>query len=518
MEITITKKYMVFPTNTHAQNKLLCFSKEGRSLYEFNIKLDNYAPDFYAYIDVSRFQGLKLDLSVDPEMEISYRESDCMDIPGLYREHLRPQVHFSPKNGWLNDPNGLIYLDGVYHMFFQHNPAGNHWDNLHWGHAVSTDLIHWEEKDIALFLGENGNIFSGSSILDKDNLLGVGEEAHGAALLYYTATTHPFTQRLAYSTDQFETIKEYAVEPIIPHMVGGNRDPKVVFCEELNAYVMVLYFIENRYGLLSSANLVDWKLIQEIQFPGEAECPDLIVIPGEKGGKRWVLMGANDRYIVGKFREGEFVPLQEPMALHYGSAAYAGQTFSNMPDNRIVRICWDRWYSKSTKFNGQMGIPMELTVAECDGQILLCANPVKEIAQIYSSRQVVTDRMVGPDMTQSIPLEDKPYLIKIKGTYTKDVVLNFNIFGCGFSVNFSENQLILGNNRMPVSIHEETLELTLLVDRCSMEIFADGGKAYLSAVEEGTICDRNLPWFHITSDAAYCLECLEMYSLNSIWE
>ena len=521
MELTIIKKYLVFPVNTNAKNKRLSFSGEDRTLYEFNIKLDQYAPDFYAYIDVSRFRGMKIKLTVYPEMEISCRESDIMDIPGLYREPLRPQVHFSTKNGWMNDPNGLIFLDGIYHMFYQYNPAGTHWDNMHWGHAVSDDLIHWEEKDIALFLSDAaGNIFSGSAILDQDNLLGLSKEAAPAALLYYTVTTKPFTQHLAYSTDGFQTIHKYTGNPVLPHIVGGNRDPKVVFCEELNTYIMVLYLMENEYGFLRSANLTDWKLFQRINFPGEAECPDLISLWDGNGRKKWIFMGANDKYIVGEFQKGTFMALQEPMSLHYGSAAYAGQTFSNMPDGRVVRICWDRWdswHNKSTKFNGQMGIPMELTLESCDGKDYLCANPVKEIERIYSNQLSFDNEKVSVDAEWCISLEDKPYLIKIKGAYTDDVVLDFSIFGCSFAVDFSQNRLLLGEAQMPVAIHRDYLDITLIVDRCSMEFYADGGKAFLSAVDERAICDRNLPWFHISSNGEYYFEQITMYSLNSIW-
>ncbi|MBO5069522.1 MAG: glycoside hydrolase family 32 protein [Roseburia sp.] len=517
MEITITKKYLIFPVNTTAKNKLLSFSAGEKSVYEFNIKLDHFAPDFYAYIDVSRFQGLTLNLSVKPEMKISYEESDYMEIPDLYQEPLRPQVHFSTKNGWINDPNGLLYLDGVYHMFYQHNPAGNHWDNMHWGHAVSSDLIHWEEKDIALFLGENGNIFSGSAILDKNNLLGLANENGPAALLYYTATTHPFTQRMAYSTDHFKTIEEYEGNPVIPHLAGANRDPKVVYCEERNTYIMALYFIEDEYGLLSSANLTDWHLFQKIRFPGEAECPDIIPMKDSDGRKKWVFMGANDKYIVGEFLDGKFTATQDAMCLHYGTSAYAGQTFSNLPDGRVVRVVWDRWNCQASRFNGQMGIPMELTLKESNGTYYLCANPVKEIESIYSSQVTLDNRKVSADMEQCIALEDKPYLLKMKGVYAKNVILNFQIFGCDFSVDFTKNQLMLGDKQMPVSISQNNFDLTLLIDRCSMEIFADGGKAYIASVEEYTVCDRNLPWLKISSNVEYCFENITLYSLDSIW-
>lgn len=516
MELTVTKKYLIFPVNTNAKNKEVSFTAENKQVYFLNIKLDNYAPDFYAYIDVSRFCGMKLDISVKPEMKITYEESDSMDIPDLYREPLRPQVHFTTKNGWINDPNGLLYLDGVYHMFYQHNPAGNYWENMHWGHAESTDLIHWEEKDIALFRGENGHIYSGSAIVDKNNLLEAAEGNEAAAVLFYTAT-EPYSQRLAYSTDHFKTIKEYTGNPVVPHIADCNRDPKVTFCEELDAYVMALYLTGNEYCLLSSTNLTDWKLIQRIEIPGDAECPDIFPIKDSDGQKKWILIGASDKYIVGEFKDGKFKAIQKEKSLHYGASAYAGQTFSNLPEGRVVRVVWDRWKCQTAKFNGQMGIPMEFTLKNCDGEYYLCANPIKEIETLYHRQENFDEVRVSADTDCRIALEDRPYLVKLKGAYAKDTVLRFNIFGCDFAVDFAQNQLMLGKNQAPVSVEKNNLDITLLIDRCSMELFVDGGKAYMASVEDDTVCDRNLPWLNISATAEYCFETIALYSLEAIW-
>lgn len=516
MEITIEKKYLVFPVNTNAKNKQVSFRENGKTVYELNLKLDLTAPDFYAYLDMNRYRGKKLEMSVEPQMEVSFRQEETMEIPDLYREPLRPQIHFSPKNGWLNDPNGLIYLDGSYHMFFQYNPAGNNWDNMHWGHAVSKDLIHWEEKDIALFIEGDVNAFSGSAVWDQKNLLSPDEGAK-AALLFYTATTHPFTQRLAYSTDGFQTIREYEGNPILPHLEGGNRDPKVVYCGERGEYIMALYFIWNDYGLFSSKDLVHWELFQRITFPEESECPDLFPICDKEGVRKWVFMGANDHYLVGEFREGKFVPVQEAERLHYGSAAYAGQTFSNLSEGRVVRICWDRWYSKATKFNGQMGIPMELTLEIEEGRHYLCAEPVKELKSLSVKETVLEELTIHAGEEKKIPLQDSAYLLEISGTYAEDTVLEMRIFGCSFRVDFPENQLVTGDLQAPLSAKRNSFLLTLIADQCSMEFFTDQGRAYLSAVTEETICDRNLPWLGIKADREYTIDQIKLFELKSIW-
>jgi len=205
MRMKIKAKYLVFPINIMSTKKKVYFQQNGKQVYKLDMYLDNVNPTFFAYIDVSRFVGEILDISISPEMDLMIKEADAIDIDGVYQEALRPQVHFTTKNGWINDPNGLVYWNGMYHMFYQYNPAAPVWDNMHWGHAVSRDLIHWEEKSIALFPDERGTMYSGSAVVDRNNLLGTGQET---GVLFYT-TTEPFCQNLSFSTDDFATIQRY---------------------------------------------------------------------------------------------------------------------------------------------------------------------------------------------------------------------------------------------------------------------------------------------------------------------
>ena len=307
MKIEITKKYLVFPVNTLSSMKKLSFRNGENAVYQLNIKLDNLTPNFYAYLNVSRFMGQTLDLSVTPEMDLRFEVVDEMDISGTYREPMRPQIHFTTQNGWINDPNGLIYLDGTYHMFYQHNPAEPNWENMHWGHAESKDLIHWEEKPAALFPDHRGTMFSGSAFLDQKNALGKGGNA---ALLFYT-TTSPFCQHMSYSLDNFKTIIPFSDTPVVPHIMAENRDPKIVYCEELDCYVMMLYLDRDEYCMLTSHNLSDWAEFQRIHLPGDGECPDIFCLRDPAGNRRWVIMGASSKYLVGQFKDGKFVACQE---------------------------------------------------------------------------------------------------------------------------------------------------------------------------------------------------------------
>lgn len=515
MKITITKKYLIFPVNTHYTNKKLKFISEGgEEVFCIDIKLDNISPDYYAYIDMSRFKGQTISLTVCPEMEISYRESDDMDIKDVYSENMRPQAHFTTKNGWINDPNGLIYINGTYHMFYQYNPAENHWNNMHWGHAESTDLIHWEEKDYALFPDKTGTMFSGSAVIDKDNVLGLQTDDTPTALLFYTAT-NPFSQHMAYSTDNFKTIHKYKGNPVLSHIIDANRDPNVVFCEELDSYIMALYFTSDVYALFKSKNLTDWKLLQHVAIPGDGECPDIFSLKDQNGEKKWILMGANDRYIVGRFTGTKFEQLQPVQSLHYDSAGYAGQSFYNMPGGRAVRIVWDRWQELRTpRFAGQMGIPMELSLERHNDKYYIAANPVKELSTIYDSDNYFEKISLSAGKKQSFKLEDKPTVIKLSGSFDNKTKLDFHIFGINIKCDLEENILAVNNKTVPVSYFKDKLEMTVIIDRCSVEVFTDGGKAFLC---ETCICDRNLNYFEINSEADYSIDRLEIHSLKSIW-
>jgi sucrose-6-phosphate hydrolase SacC (GH32 family) len=195
--------------------------------------------------------------------------------------------------------------------------------------------------------------------------------------LFYTAT-EPYSQHIAYSTDGLKTIRK-TDKPVIPHVVGSNRDPKVVFCEEWDAYALILHMTAENYALFRSEDLLHWNKVQDIGIAGEKECPDLFPLTDGDGNRKWIVIGAHDRYLVGDMREDGFYPTQEAQSLQYGKSAYAGQTFSGLPNGRIVRIDWDRWHIQTPRFNGQMSFPAELTLKYENGSYYLCALPIKEI-------------------------------------------------------------------------------------------------------------------------------------------
>lgn len=512
MKIFIKSKYLVFPVNTYASSKVLEFKDGNEVVYTLNIKLDNLHQDFCAYIDVSRYMGKELELSLSPEMKINYREADSIDLDGLYKEDYRPQVHFTTKNGCINDPNGVIYLDGFYHLFYQHNPCENNWENMHWGHAVSNDMIHWEEKDIALFPDKTGTMYSGSAVIDKDNVLGLHQGDIPTAVIFYTATK-PFSQYMAYSTDGFKTLHKYG-DAVIPHIADKNRDPSVIYCKELNKYIMALYLTGDIYGLLTSEDLLHWELIQEINMEGDNECPDIFPINDQHGKRHWVLMGAHDRYVIGEFKDNKFNIVQKIRSLQYGESAYAGQTVSNMPDGRTVRFYWEGWNLEIPRINGQMGIPLELNLIEKEGVYYLCCCPVREFNKLFKEHTVLEKIKT----TIHHNLDCGPYLIKIDADALKDNTIEILLFGRKIVCNGKDNTVTLGKRTMPINVIGTKTDITIIVDKCSFEIYTDNGTSFMGVAAKHTFCDYNVPFIEISADNDFTINKLELYSLETIWK
>ena len=500
-----------------AKTKELTLACDGEDLYTLKIRLDNIAPNFHAFVDVRKYIGKTITLSASPEMKITFEEADELELPSLYEEPYRPQVHFTTKNGWLNDPNGLVYLSGVYHLFYQHNPCENRWNNMHWGHATSHDMLHWVEEEMALFPDKTGEMYSGSAIVDESNLLGMQKGDLPTVLLYYTATK-PFSQYMAYSTDGLKTIQKYSETPRIPHIVAENRDPKIVFVEEWGAYALALFLDEDLYALFRSDDLLHFSLVQKVHLDGDWECPDLFPITSHTGERKWVLMGARGRYLVGDMTDAGFVPSQEVLPLHYGKSAYAGQTFSGLPNGRVVRIDWDKWDIPNPNIRGQMSFPMELNLEGVDGLYYLTANPIEEIRSLYQESEVLKNISVLTDEPLKMGLRQTPYLLKMNMQPDMDTEIYIEMFGIGMTLSRATNTLTLAAKEIPITLTGDAWELTAIFDRHSVELYLDGGKIYVGTVDEKTTCDYNLAYLLLYGNKKFTLSHLEVHSLSSIWE
>ncbi|CAM4453972.1 MAG: glycoside hydrolase family 32 protein [Paenibacillus macerans] len=347
-----------------------------------------------------------------------------------HEDRFRPGFHFSTPSYWMNDPNGLVYYEGEYHLFYQHHPFSNKWGPMHWGHAVSPDLIHWEHRPIALFPDEHGAIFSGCCVVDWNNSSGLFEGSHGLAAIFTHADTCPKTgqprqrQSLAYSSDKGRTWHKYEGNPVLAEdELIDFRDPKVFWHPQSERWVMVLVAGDHArfYG---SKNLLEWTLTGEFgkgegSHDGVWECPDLFELPmGDSGRSKWVLIisigdnpsvpeGSRTQYFIGEFDGNTFIndnPEDRILWLDYGRDNYAGVTWSDMPeqDGRRVIIGWmSNWkYASETPtgaWRGAMTLPRVLSLTSRDEGVVLTQRPVREVEQLRQASMSREDVTVMPE-------------------------------------------------------------------------------------------------------------------------
>lgn len=471
MVITEKSRYLVIPVSKKAEKSKL-YIREGRQLLiDLDVHLDFAAPETCFYYDLARFAGINVTVSHETGFSFGFSEKK----PDAPAEACRPALHFSADTGWINDPNGLVFYEGRYHAFFQHNPVGTGWGNMHWGHAVSDDLLHWTELDEALFPDEMGDMFSGSAIVDEDNLLGLNTKEHKALLLFYTAAGDlrelskgaKFTQCLAYSTDGGVTFTKYAHNPIVPHIKAANRDPKVMRDAASGLYLMGLYLDGTEYALLTSPDLINWTELQHFSLPGDDECPDLYPMNG-----KWVVSGAHDTFRVCDFDPAVgFVNFTEPKKLGFGRC-YAAQSF-NGPDRRL-RISWNRFEVPSNCFNSTLGIPCELKL---DGEqlyispvpVLDAAAKSERVEEMLPSNGIRREIGCPCDVTLSLSkLEEK---------------VNLMLHGTAIGIDVCANTLTVGENILPLCSDDGAVTLRILCDHCGTEIFTGitenlGAKVY----------------------------------------
>lgn len=356
------------------------------------------------------------------------------ETPTSRNEKYRPQIHYTPAKNWINDPNGMVYQDGTYHLYYQYNPKGNGWGNMSWGHATSKDMIHWEEQKVAMVRDEWGDIFSGSAVIDRNNDAGFGENT---LIAFYTGSGERQQQCMAYSKDGGMTFTQYAGNPVIANTeLPDFRDPKVFWHEESKQWIMSLALgWACKIEFWGSKNLKDWEKLSTFTSDsprsniGQWECPDLIRLP-YKGGEKWVLIvsnnpggpvgGSGTEYFVGDFDGKEFkaMPLDYPLWLDYGSDNYAGVTWSNLPGNRMVMIGWmNNWnYCGDVPcdpWRSAMTLPREVSLKEFHGEPRLATTVVKEIDAICGDW---TDSNDGQIVSPSGAYEAKVTLGKTEAT------------------------------------------------------------------------------------------------------
>ncbi|WP_017811417.1 glycoside hydrolase family 32 protein [Paenibacillus shenyangensis] len=351
----------------------------------------------------------------------------------------RPHLHFAPQQNWINDPNGLVYFEGEYHLFYQHHPHSTVWGPMHWGHAVSTDLIHWEELDIALYPDEQGTIFSGSAVIDWNNTSGLFPDEPGMVAIY---TTHldtadspdidaPYVQSqcIAYSHDRGRTWTKYEHNPVLSSTDKPDfRDPKVFWYRPKGYWVMALATGQS-ISFYTSSNLLDWKLVSEFGagigcHEGVWECPDLFRLPVEgTEASKWVLLvsigdspelyhGSRTQYFTGSFDGRQFMPDHSKIQwLDYGRDNYAGVSFSDIPqsDGRRIYMAWmNNWrYAHQLptgNWRGSMTLPRVLSLRSIKDKMVLCQRPVAELDRSFTSKTKLRSLSITDGQTYEVDL------------------------------------------------------------------------------------------------------------------
>jgi sucrose-6-phosphate hydrolase SacC (GH32 family) len=454
-----------------------------------------------------------------------------------YNEKYRPQFHFTAEKGWLNDPNGLVFYDGQYHLFFQHNPFGTKWGNMTWGHAVSSDLVHWEQLPNALEPDAMGTMFSGSAVVDWENSAGFQTGNEKTLVAIYTAEgacvtpKAPTTQCIAFSNDKGMNWTKYSGNPVISEISPGNRDPKVFrFSSGKGAgdsrWIMALYVDEggqtssriHSIQFFSSKDLKKWKYMSKVE--GFYECPDFFELPVDENPKnrKWVLFGADSRYMIGSFDGGQFVPETAKHTGDWGPGYYAAQTYSDVPetDGRRILIGWMRGGNyPDMPFSQQMGFPCELTLQTFPEGIRLCKYPVMEIESLYEKTLEKSGIAVKPGENPLADVQGELFDIDAEILAGSSSEFGFDIRGQKISYVVGDEDLIFNFACTRLPLVDGKIKLRILVDRTSFEIFGNGGRVSISSFKLLDPENRTLGFYSSTGTAE--LAKIRISSLNSSW-
>ncbi len=452
-----------------------------------------------------------------------------------YDEKYRPQYHFTPEKNWMNDPNGLVYYGGEYHLFYQYNPFGKEWGYMHWGHAVSKDMIRWEHLPIAITPDEDSKdknhatAFSGCAIVDEKNLVGLQQGDEKTLLIFYTS--FECGQRLAYSNDKGRTWKKYDKNPLIPFEKDDARDPKVFFHKPSESWVMVLYrkpegnAEKQGISIYTSKNLINWTLKSHVI--GFYECPDFFELPldGDKQNPKWVLLGGDGSYVVGSFDGKKFSPESEGKTLDYGKNFYATQTWSNHPEGKLVQIAWMKGGEfPEMPFNGQMTFPCELSLRTTKTGPTLCKKPIDAIATLHDKDFIKKDKNIIPGIKGNLIGAISGQTIHIKAKFNPKSSDGFGFLvrngkkEVGTEIRYDSNKKMLDcmGGQAIVEPIGGIIQLEILIDRASIEIFANDGEVVLSSCFLPAEKDNDLTLW--TQGGELYVKEIEVYELKSAWK
>ena len=524
------QKFFLLPIEETAPDVRISMIINNEEVKWLDVRLAMHKVDYFVPVDISDYSGQTisckfklqtndpLHTNFSPENTVCCKEmrlSDTFDTSN--REKFRPTYHFSPLYGWMNDPNGMVYKDGEYHLFYQYNPYGSQWGNLSWGHAITKDLVNWQHLPVAIAPDALGTIFSGSAVVDYENTAGFGA---GAIVAVYTQSSDRQVQSIAYSTDNGRTFTKYENNPVLTSEARDFRDPKVFWHNDTQRWIMVLA-VGQEMQIFSSPNLKDWTFQSNFgegqgAHGGVWECPDLFELPVEgTNEKKWVLLcnlnpggqfgGSATQYFVGTFDGKKFVCDNQPEAtkwMDWGKDHYATVTWSDAPDNRRIAIAWmSNWqYANdvpTSQYRSPNSVPRDLSLFAVDGGIYLKSAPSPELLKLrdiskkrsfkVNGTRTVKEMIPGNEGTYEIELTIKnPHAdvigFRLYNDKGEEVDMQYDMKENRFSMDRRKSGDVGFNENFPmltwtaIESGKNELKLRLFVDKSSVEAFGDDGR------------------------------------------
>lgn len=561
VSLDVTEDYLLLPIQDDAPEGKICVVKDNEQKGTLmNVRLARERVDSYVPFALSAYKGQHISIEIQgvPETALCWKElklSGSFDMAN--KESFRPVYHHTPAYGWMNDPNGMFYKDGVYHLYFQYNPYGAVWGNMHWGHSTSTDLMHWKFEGCAIVPDAWGAIFSGSCVVDHENTAGFGKEA--VVAFYTSAKSTPWgdiqMQSMAYSLDNGKTFTKYEGNPILTSSEKDFRDPKVFWYAPGKHWVMILA-VGQHMEIYSSVNLKEWKKESEFgamqgAHGGVWECPDLVEIPVEGSReKKWVLIcnlnpggpfgGSAAQYFVGSFDGKKFVnesPTQTKW-MDWGKDNYATVTWNNAPDGRCIALGWmSNWqYANNVptrQYRSANTLARDLTLYREGQELYLKSTPSVEVKKARGKKVSIPSFKVSEKHEIVNLFEEK------QGAYEVEIVIQnagaskiafclLNDKGEKVSMYYDLNrkQFVMDRSESgtvdfskdfpavtvaPVNVNKE-LTLRLFVDRSSIEAFGEDGKFVMT-----NLVFPSQPYVKMCFEAdknGYAVKSLNVYKLQ----
>lgn len=547
IEFKADKNFLLLPCEEKGEELQVTIMVDNQKIDTYVVRIAQNNIDYWVPVDLSAWKGKMVSLKLNKASALlqEANQSDVYDYN--YNEQFRPSYHFSAPYGWMNDPNGMVYYAGEWHLFYQNNPYGTRWQNMSWGHAVSKDLLTWEHLPVALYPDSLGAIFSGCAVVDETNSAGFQTGHEKTLLAFYTQNRHDGQwQSLAYSNDKGRTWTKYNKNPILKKANTPDfRDPKVIWYAPAKKWIMVLA-VGNHAEFYSSTNAIDWSFESEFganygSHDGVWECPDLLPF-----GDKWVLLISNDRisnerhsatqYFVGSFDGRSFTCNTAPHEQHwldYGKDHYATVSWANAADGRIIVIPWmSNWqYANdlpTKNFRGIMGLPRELTLSQVNSIYMVKSNPVDEIIERKDVCHITTTKNPKKiiDLPKSgayeISLEievksAKLFGFKLKNQKNENIEFGFDMQKSEFTVDRTHSGIVDFNATFPTKsvapfIAKSVHALRVFIDKSSIEAFLDEGEVAITKLVFPNEPYNQLEFY--TKDNKFKINKLEVFEIK----